>query len=140
MVVNRIVEAKELHRIKIEYSDSLSGFNPEEWLADTRNVALINDLGDISLFQRLTPSVVIGHYFFLSRGRAAINAAQEMLKEVFTGPYGVEAVEGLSPLQKLGARWLNRKLGFKSHGVVDTVAGPCEIVIMTKNEWSQLNG
>jgi hypothetical protein len=63
-----------------------------------------------------------------------------MLKEIFTGPYDVEVIEGLSPLGKLGARWLNRKLGFKSHGVVDTVSGPCEIVIMTKNEWRQLHG
>jgi hypothetical protein len=139
-MIKRLIMSDELIEVKHKYSKILSGFDPNEWIKDQRNVALTNAVGDISLFQRLLPSVVIGHYFYISRGRAALDVATEMLKEIFTGPYDVEVIEGLSPLGKLGARWLNRKLGFKSHGVVDTVSGPCEIVIMTKNEWRQLHG
>jgi|SRR6185312_627505 len=118
----------------------LTEFDPKWWLEQPGNIALINDVNDVSLFQRILPEVVIGHYFYHSRGRNAIDTATDMLHEIFTGDYNVEVIEGLTLLEKLGARWLSKKLGFKSYGIVQTTAGPCEMVMMTKEEWRTLYG
>lgn len=122
------------------YKDELHGFDPKNWLSNARNVALTNDNGDIALFERELPGIVTGHYFFHSRGREALNAAVEMLKEAFTGDFDIELIRGLTPTDNLGALWMNKKLGFKSYGKVETLAGPCELVILTKKEWETMNG
>lgn len=127
--VDKIKEAVEL------YAKDILGFYPDEWLANEENVALTNDNGDIFLFERELPGVVTAHYFFYSRGRKAVNAGKEMLKELFTGPYDVQLIRGLTPLEHLGARWMNKQLGATSYGVVHTILGPCELVILTKQEW-----
>lgn len=122
------------------YRDTLHGFYPEFWIYDTRNVALTNEHGDIALFEWEQSGLMSGHYFFKSRGRQAVNAAKAFLNELFTNEeFGVIIVRGLTPLQKLGARWMNKQLKFKSYGVVNTVAGPCELVILTKQEWLETN-
>ncbi len=119
------------------YQNELLGFTPETWLMNEQNVALTNDKGDISLFERQIkqPKTVCGHYFFISRGREALTTAKEMLKEIFTGPYDIEAIIGLTPLDKKGALWMNKQLGFKSHGQLEFEVGPCEFVLLTKQEW-----
>lgn len=134
-MIKRTKNFDDINQATKAHLHKLTSFDPRIWTEDDSNVALINENKDVALFQRSAPRVVFGHYFFHSRGRAALNAATDMLKEIFTGPYNVEVIQGLTPLEKLGARWLNRKLGFTSHGVTDTVAGPCEIVILTRNEW-----
>lgn len=139
-MVVQTTDLDDIRQATAEYPEGLVEFDPKWWLEQEGNIALINENKDVSLFQRLIPSVVIGHYFYHSRGKDAVTAAKEMLKEIFTGPYQVEVVEGLSPLEKIGARWLSRKLGFKSYGVVETTSGPCEMVIMTKDEWRTLYG
>jgi len=121
------------------YKEGLYGFNPEDWIEGTENIALVNEDKDVALFEREIPGIVTGHYFFVSRGRAAVRVAKEMLKEAFTKDYDIKVIRGLTPLQKLGARWMNKQLGFKSYGVVNTIAGPCELVILTKEEWEAAN-
>ena len=112
----------------------IDGFDPEEWLADHRNIALeIN--GDFALFEYADKGVYTGHYFFKSRGKRAVERGRDLLHEAFMGGHGIKAIRGLSPLEKLGARWLNRQLGFKSYGVIQTSVGPCELVILTKQEY-----
>lgn len=115
----------------------LKGFHPDLWLTIPQNVALVNDNKDIGLFERVAeqPYAVYGHYFFHSRGREALNAAKDMLQEIFTGPYDVESIIGLTPLDKRGALWMNRQLGFSHEEDVETDAGPCRFVLLTKQEW-----
>lgn len=122
------------------YRDETVGFNPQKWLESPQNVALTNNNGDIALFERELPGIVTGHYFFHSRGKEALKAAKQMLEEAFTGDYDIKVIRGLTPLDKLGALWMNKKLGFKSYGKVETLAGPCELVILTKKEWETMNG
>jgi hypothetical protein len=119
------------------WADDLRGFWPEAWLAVEGNVALTNENGDVALFERhyLQPHSVFGHYFFHSRGIAAYRAAVEFLEEAFTGPYDIETIMGLTPHTKKGALGLNTKLGFTSLGTVETPAGPCEMVFLTKPDW-----
>lgn len=119
------------------WAHELIGFNPEEWLAHPTNIALTNEYGDVALFERqyLKSNMVCGHYFFHSRGPRAAKAAIELLKEAFTGPYNIDIITGLTPLDKTGALRMNEFLGFQSHGQLDTVIGPCEFVMLTKQEW-----
>lgn len=117
----------------------IEGFDPVVWLAENDNIALTNSNEDLALFENQTNlgGVVCGHYFFNSRGKQAIQAAQEFLKEIFSGEYPVEIITGLTPIDHKGALWMNRRLGFKSHGQVSTVIGPCEFVILTKQQWEE---
>lgn len=140
MIITRTTHLEDILQATDAYKHELHGWYPDEWIKNPDNVALINENKDVSLFQQMLPGVMFGHYFYHSRGREALKTALAMRDEIFSGPYNVQVVQGLTPLQKLGARWLNRKLGFKSYGVIDTVAGPCEVVILTKEEWRQLNG
>ena len=121
-----------------QYADQIVGFNPEEWLGNPKNVALINNNHDVALFESQADlfNTVCGHYFFFSRGKEAVKAAQEFLEEVFTETY-IETITGLTPLDNKGALWINRRLGFKEYGEVSTVVGPCRFVMMTKDQWKK---
>lgn len=115
----------------------IKGLDPESWLKNDFNVALIDDKENLALFERqwLLTKTVTGHYFFKSRGKDALIASKKMLKEIFTGPYSIEVIAGITPVDHKGALWMNRQIGFKSHGQIDTEIGPCEFVILTKQEW-----
>lgn len=116
----------------------VTGFYPEEWLQDKNNVALTNDNEDVALFQRTEEglSSVYGHYFFWSRGKKAVKAAKEFLVEIFTGPYNVEVIIGLTPVEHKGAVWMNKQLGFKTVAVMPSIHGDMNMVLLNKSEWS----
>lgn len=111
-------------------------FDPTLWLSNPSNIALVNSSGDVNLFQFEREGLYIGHFFYKSRGRAALTAAREMLAFVFSYPE-VEVLIGLTPVDKLGAKWLTRKLGFKSYGEVDTIPGRCEMFVLGRNEYKK---
>lgn len=113
------------------------GLDPEEWLRNELNIALTDGKGNYGLFERAGLGLVSGHYFMKVRGRDALRISKSILKEVFTGPYDVKVIRGFTPLENLGARWMNKKLGFTGYGVLDTAVGPMELVILTKKEWEQ---
>lgn len=120
-----------------QYAEQITGFEPDEWTQNTWNVALTNDNEDIALFERqeLNPVAVFGHYFFWSRGKDAVKAAKEFLKEIFTDGYSVEVIMGLTPVEHKGALWLNKQLGFKPVEIVNSHVGDLQMVMLTKNEW-----
>lgn len=132
----RTYDIAKVTRAVSQYAESITGFYPEYWLADEDNIALI-DGEDVALFEYVRDGVYFGHYFFKSRGKDAVTTAQRFLKEAFAK---MEVIQGLTPLTHLGARWLNKRLGFKSYGVIKTPTGPCELLIMTKDEWETLHG
>jgi len=119
------------------YEHELKGFHARSWLADPDNVCLSDGNGNYTLYERVTPNSVTGHYFLVARGREAVKLCKEFLEAIFTGPYGVEVIKGLTPLNKRGALWMNRQLGFKPEGVVDTIVGPVQMVSLTKKEWQE---
>lgn len=122
-----------------QYAEEIEGFNPKEWISNGKNIALVNDNSDIALFEHQVAltDTVCGHYFFFSRGKEAVKAAEEFLKEIFSGKYYVKTITGLTPETHKGALWMNRRLGFKDHGQVSTVIGPCRFVILTKEQWKE---
>lgn len=110
----------------------LEGFDLSEFVSDG-GVCLRSD-DNIALFERDAPRLWTGHYFFKVRGKDALKLSRQMLKEFFS-VFQPLVIKGLTPLEHLGARWMSRQLGFKSYGVVQTVVGPCELFILTKEDW-----
>lgn len=125
----------ELAQAMEPYYNELVGFNPIEWLKDERNIALTDGLGSFSLFEYNLPGVYTGHWFFQVRGKEAIRLAEQMLSEIFSDAYDVKVIRGLTPLQNLGARWLAKRMGFTGNGVTQTENGPCELFILTKDQY-----
>lgn len=135
----RTYDLVKIRNAVTQYAENIEGFHPDEWVANERNIALVNSNDDIALFEHQAglKNTVCGHYFFFSRGKEAVKAAQQFLEEVFTTTY-VETITGLTPTNHKGALWMNRRLGFKEHGDVSTSVGPCRFVILTKEQWKDL--
>lgn len=136
-MISRSHDSVSLMKTMGPYEDELVGFHPEEWLANEENVCLTDGNGNFTLFQRFSPEVVMGHYFLEARGREALKLCRAFLEEIFTGPYDVSIIQGITPKNKLGALWMNRQLGFKSTGTVETEIGPHELVVLTKLQWER---
>ncbi len=109
--------------------------DPIEWISKPTNIALVNDNGDVSLFELDVNNVYNGHYYFQSRGKKALLAAREFLDTAFNSCYNIPLIMGLTDLTHLGARWLSRQIGFKSYGVVKADK-PYEMFILTKKEFN----
>lgn len=90
--------------------NELKGEPVTNWLACPLNIALVNETGDVALFEYRQPGVYTGHYFFLTRGKTAVSAAKEFLSEA--GHLGIRIIIGFTPTRKKGACWLTRHLGF----------------------------
>lgn len=108
----------------------------KSWLEDPTNIALVNDQGDLALFEIGLKNIYSGHYYFESRGRKAIQAAKGFLDELFNTCYNIDVILGLTPLTNLPARWLSRQVGFTSHGVVKGPKRHYEMFIITKREFN----
>lgn len=109
----------------------------EDWLADPTNIALVNEHGDLALFEyafRDKP-IYSGHYYFKSRGQHAIQAARDFLDELFNSCYNISIVMGLVPLNHKAARWLTRQVGFTSYGTEEIHEKEYELFILTKKEF-----
>ena len=122
-----------------QYAEEIEGFHPEDWQSNEKNIVLINDNEDVALFehQAALTDTVCGHYFFFSRGKEAVKAAEEFLEEIFSDTYYVKTITGLTPETHKGALWMNRRLGFKEVGQVRTEVGPCRFVVLTKEQWKE---
>lgn len=132
----RTFDPKIVHKALFDILKKNPNFSTVDWAKDHNNIALINDNGDIALFEWEARGCYSGHYSFKSRGRKAIDSGKAFLDEVFDPCYNVEVIRGLTPLENLGARWMSRQLGFTSYGPVKTDIGPHEIFILTRKEHS----
>lgn len=106
----------------------------EDWINNPHNI-LIERCGSFGAFDYVSSGIYEGHYAFLHRGKAAIEIASDMLKYMFDNYATV--VRGLTPVDHGAAKWMNRRLGFTSYGVIDTEAGPLELFILTRNEYER---
>jgi hypothetical protein len=108
----------------------------EAWLSNPDNIALVNDDGDMALFERGVKHIYTGHYYFKSRGRKAITVGKDFLDNLFNTCYNISILTGLVPLTHLSARWMTRQLGFTSHGVIHIDNKHYEMFIITKKEFN----
>lgn len=111
--------------------------DPIEWITNHENIVLVNDVGDMALFEKGIKHVYSGHYYFKSRGRKAITSGLELLDELLNSCYNINILTGLVPIEHLGARWMSRKLGFTSHGVVHLNDKHFELFIITRKEFTK---
>lgn len=136
VMILRSFDLDDLMETMGPYMHELHGFYPEEWLADKENIALTDGAGSFNLFQHDGNGVYYAHTFYKRRGKDARDMARASVKEMFE-KYPTQALKGLTPTEKRGACWLTRQAGFKSYGVVNTVAGPCELFILTRSEYER---
>lgn len=107
----------------------------ENWLENPHNIILINAKEDVAIFEDMGNGLVNGHYYFKSRGKQAIEAGQNFLDEIFNECYNIQVIRGFVKITTLGARWISRRLGFTSHGVVKVGNNSYELFILTKKEF-----
>ena len=88
---------------------------------------------NLMVFEKVSSGVYTGHYFFEVKGRAALETAQILVTRAFNS--FAEVIQGVTPDKEKGAKWLTRQLGAKSYGTIQTINGPCELFIMTKDQW-----
>jgi hypothetical protein len=111
----------------------------QKWLDDRRNVMFVSG-DDVGLATYDHPGIYILHWFFVSRGRKALDVATAMVDKFLT-EYDCKVITGLTPVSLKGACWMARKLGCKSYGIMDYHnAEPHELFIMTKDEFYRKNG
>lgn len=122
--------------IKLFLKDNADKVDPVEWISDPKHIVLVNDQGDMALFEPGIKHIYSGHYYFKSRGRKAITSGLEFLDQFFNTCYNIDILTGLVPLEHLGARWLTRRLGFTANGVVSYGDKHYELFILTKKDFN----
>jgi len=116
-----------------DLGDYFEKFNAFEWMADERNIVFLE--GDsLGVFEYDIPHVYTAHYMFRShRGKEAKELSLNMLRKI-KNEHDAKVIRGIIEVDNRASRWMTRQLGFKSHGIVDTIVGPCEIFTMNLNE------
>lgn len=114
--------------------EDITKTNMLSWLSNPRNFYYM-DKDDIALFNFETPYLYTGHYFFNSRGKDAKAKAKSILLRFFDLFETPPVLRGLTPVEHKAAKWMNRQLGFKSQGQIETdLEEVCELFILTKKD------
>lgn len=112
----------------------IEGFEPLSFILDDNNIVLKNGQ-DYGVFEFTTFGTYTGHYFFKSRGRAAIESGKQILNELFN-EHGACLIIGFTPCEYKAAQWMNRQLGFKPGPLVETPEGACRLYTLTKEQYN----
>lgn len=99
--------------------------DPTALLSDERNRLYFDARGG-AVFAWRGPGIYEGHSFFRPPAKAAIQAGREILELMS----GARMIWGLTPENNNDARRLNRLLGLKSQGMLDTPEGRCELFVL----------
>ena len=120
-----------------KWPELTAGFPVREWLTNDANVAITDGKGNYALFVFETEKVYTAHVFFGSaKGKDALALGKEMLAKFFKD-YPVSVLRGLTPVERLPARWFANKLGFEALGEVETAFGWCELFMLTRDKFLQ---
>lgn len=118
----------------IDSSPLNRGLSGAVWLAEPGNIAIVKEAGgatDIALFDDEGDGTYEMHVLFHSRGRAAIDTAKEAMRRMFVD-HGANLifakVPEIRPDVKLFARWI----GMKYTGYRDTIYGPCQLFVLSR--------
>lgn len=115
----------------------IRGLDPVQWLIHPDNIAVYDGNDNLALFETQGNGVVCGHYFFnTARGKEAYELSIKVLDYIFDKT-DIKVISGLTPIDHKGAKWMNRRLGFKKIGVVETEAGPHEIYYLTREDYKR---
>lgn len=109
------------------------GFDYEAWVGNKKHI-MLREGDSVALGTCDYDGAYTAHFFYTVRGKEALDLAKRMLAEMFD-TYGAKVMRGLTPVEYKAARWVNRKMGFKSLGIIDTDTGPHEIFCLTRAEY-----
>lgn len=118
----------------IDASPLNRGLSGAAWLAREGNVPVVMD-EDVALFDDEGDSIYQVHFLFVSRGKAAVASARESFRQMFE-TYGADLIFGLVPDFRRDVKMLARLAGGKYAGMRETVEGPCELFVLSKEMWS----
>lgn len=112
------------------------GNDNKSWLENPENLAYaIGD--DLGLASFDYPGVYSVHWFFKSKGRAAIEVCVTMLDKLF-GEHGAEIVRGITPMDNKPARRLAKYVGCETLSIETYPDGEdYEIMVLSKERFLQ---
>jgi len=114
----------------------------QEWIDKEGNLAFVDDLGNVGILHKADDGplgLYEAHIFFKSRGREAIQRAVQMMSFGFDNTDCL-VMRGYTPVDNRAARWMNRQLGYTSYGILSQLNPPCELFIVTKQEFGAKHG
>jgi hypothetical protein len=136
MDVTRIYDAALIApAIELFLGSNAYQVDPVEWISDPEHIVLMNDKGDMALFEPGIRKYYSGHYFFKSRGREALESAREFLDTIFSPCYNIPVMMGLVPDERRDVKLITRRLGFKSYGLTYSQGKAFEIFILSREEF-----
>lgn len=106
----------------------------EAWLDVPENRMYVKG-DDVGLATFDYPGMYSVHWFFKSRGKAAILTAVEMLDRLFSDDPDVKVVRGVTPKSLRGARLLAKYLGFETISMEEFADEPNELMLLTKENF-----
>jgi hypothetical protein len=130
MLIHRTFDYKGIQETLDKYPELVDNFPCKEWIEDKRNIAFTDSKGSYGLLEFNSEGVYTGHYFFIVRGKKALELATMILEEAFL-TYKIKVIRGLTPVGNLGAKWMNKKLGFTYLGDVSVPQGECGIYYLS---------
>jgi hypothetical protein len=96
----------------------------EKWLADPRNIALIEG-ENVALFSWRWIGIYEAHVLFTARGTDALAIGREWLSAMFDA--GAQMILAVVPEERKQAAWFARRLGFGFRGRIETIEGLSEM-------------
>jgi hypothetical protein len=133
--VIRTHDSEVLREAGKPYPEMFAKVDVGAWVENKNNI-LLQDGDDVCFFTFEYPGVYTGHYFFKSKGRDVLQKGVEFLRWMFENY--AKAIRGETPIENRPARLMNRKVGFKSYGIVDSPYwGQHEHFIMTQDEFNE---
>lgn len=131
--MDRSFDASKLREAAEEFNGA--DFNYQGWVDNHNNIMLV-DGDDVTIATFEYPGVYTLHWFYVSRGRKAFEVARKALDKMFT-EYDSKILRGLTPVELKAARWMAKKVGLKSYGMLEFPNGTHEIMCITKNDYEQ---
>lgn len=136
MVITRSYDHERLSEVMEPFSTDWKGFDPRELISVEENILLSDGKDNFSLFEKEEDGSYYGHYLFgTARGPHALAVSKEMLEYLYKNYPDVDVIEGLTPLDKRGALWLNKHLGFIPKDIVETEVGLCLQVYINRERF-----
>ena len=89
---------------------------------------------DVGLATYDYPGMYTVHWFFKSRGKAALKTAFAIGEELFT-THGARVLRGVIGLDNKPSIYLSRYAGFKRISIEEFPDGPNEVILLTKSDF-----
>ena len=113
---------------EIDHSPLNRGLKGIDWVNTPGNVALFHG-DDLALFDYTAPGRYEGHFFFVSRGKEAVEVAKILTQRMFD-EFDALLIIGYVPVINPKARVIARMAGYHYAGLKQTVHGPVYVYLI----------